>query len=247
MAGDDENANNSSASFIRPPKPLEVNNSNMRLIWKNWKQQYDWFTIATAMDKKSSEVQIATFMSSIGQEAITIYNSFTLTEDQQKDIALIQKAFEDYFSPTVSTTFERFTFNKMEQLSDESFDEFLTRIRSQSKKCDFDKLHDSLLCDKIIVGIKSQAVRDKLLAGEKLTLEGAIKFCRTSEFALKQLQELQQKDESINALRKQKNSTSIQPKIELIEISSDEDDDVKLKTEFAGIYFFNLFCQFKAL
>lgn len=202
MAGDDENANNSTASFIRPPKPLEVNNSNMSFIWKNWKQQYDWFTIATSMASKSPEVQIATFMSSIGQEAITIYNSFTLTEAEQKDLKLIQKAFEDYFSPTVSTTFERFTFNKMEQLSDESFDEFLTRIRSQSKKCEFDTLHDSLLCDKIVVGIKSEAVREKLLAEEKFKLENAIKICRASELASKQLQELQQKEESINAVKK---------------------------------------------
>lgn len=76
-----------------------------------------------------------------------------------------------------NTLYERYTFNKMIQ-EDESFDNFLAKIQSQSSKCEFGNAHDSLLLDKIIIGIRNNMVREELLYDADLTLGRAIHVCR---------------------------------------------------------------------
>lgn len=199
-------ADEASTGFVKPPKCLQISNSNMALAWKNWMQQYTWFSTATQMNKKSPEIQVATFMSAIGLDAIDVYNSFTLTEQEKKNCTVIQKKFEEHFNPKVSLTFERYTFNKIIQNEGETFEEFLTKIKNQGKKCEFNDLLDSLLRDKIVIGINSNTVREKLLAEDDLSLDKAIKVCRASETATQQLKEIKQSSEiSVNALSKYKN------------------------------------------
>lgn len=58
------------------------------------------------------------------------------------------------------------------QENSESFKEFLTKIQNKSKLCDFGQLTDSLMKDRIIVGISNNnTLREKLLSEDKLTLE----------------------------------------------------------------------------
>lgn len=70
---------------------------------------------------------------------------------------------------------------------DETFDEFLTRIKTQSKKCNFGDLLDTLIRDNVVIRINVDAVREKLLSEDELTADKAIKLCRASEQATKQM------------------------------------------------------------
>lgn len=171
--------------------------------WKLWLQQYEWFETATFMNTKPPNVQVANFMASIGPDAVVILNTFGLTAAQLGNIAKIKERFGNHFTPQVNITYERYTFNKMSQADGEPFDEFLTKIKAQSSKCEFGILHDSLLKDKIIIGMKNDTVREKLLSEADLTLVRAIQVCRASELASKQLKEFQKYEEpSVNAFKK---------------------------------------------
>lgn len=88
----------------------------------------------------------------------------------------------------------------MMQDEGETFHEFLTRIITQSAKCNFKAVHDSLLRDRIIVGIKNDALREMLLADDESTLDRVTQRCRASELASKKLQGIQQDGSSINAV-----------------------------------------------
>lgn len=87
--------------------------------------------------------------------------------------------------------YERYTLNKMFQEQNESFDDFLKKIRSQIDKCEFGNANDSLLLDKIIVGINDDMIREELLSDADLTLNRAIQICRgsASEQALQKIYE----------------------------------------------------------
>lgn len=141
------------ASSLKPPKPLVIGKDQAQ-EWKLWLQQFKWFACATQLNEKAQEIQAATFMAAIGSDAAAIYNTFGLTEAEQKDIKIIEKKFEDHFSPQANVIFERFTFNEMTQQEGECFDEFLTKIKTQAKKCDYGSLMDSLIRDKIVTGIR---------------------------------------------------------------------------------------------
>lgn len=122
-------------------------------------------------------------MSSIGTDAVNIFNTFTFPNNDGEDINKIKDKFKQYFVPKLNVTYERYKFNKLTQLENEPFDEFLTKIRSQSSLCKFDIIHDSILCDKIVIGVKCEKLRERLLSETDLVLDKAIQMCKAAELA----------------------------------------------------------------
>jgi hypothetical protein len=83
--------------------------------------------------------------------------------------------------------YERFIFNRRDQLEGESFDSFLAALRTLVKTCNFcDNCIDSLLRDRIILGIKDPQAQKNLLKERDLTLANTIQICRAMENARSQ-------------------------------------------------------------
>ena len=152
---------------IRPPNSLAIL-ADKKAHWKQWIQQFEWYAIAVQLDKKQSDVQAATFMSVIGPEAIDIFNSFGLSDADKINLDLINTKFKNYFEPKINVSYERFMFYKIVHTDDEPFDEFLTRIKTQASTCSFSTLLKDMLKDKIVFGIKSSLIRERLLTEENL-------------------------------------------------------------------------------
>lgn len=186
-------------------------------------QQYEWFEIATNLNKQDDDIQVATFMGSIGIDAIAIYNNFKLKPDQLKNVKNIKDAFTKRFIPKINITYERYVFNKIVEADGECFDEFLTRIGTQSVKCDYGDLVDSLVLDQIVIGVICGKLREKLLCEDDLTLDKAIKMCRVSEMSTKQIKELQ-KDDGSTSVDSVGSSSTTTAKAAKIEKSKSNDD-----------------------
>ena len=58
---------------------------------------------------------------------------------------------------------------------------FLNDLKLKSKTCEFGTLCDSLITDRIIVGIESNSTKERLLREVNVTLERATEICRASE------------------------------------------------------------------
>ncbi|GBP61465.1 Endogenous retrovirus group K member 8 Pol protein [Eumeta japonica] len=192
-------ATNDAVSGIKPPANLQID-SDKSTSWKKWLQQFEWYATAIRLDKKPADVQAATFMAVIGSDAIEIYNSFNLSNVDQNNLQIIKERFREYFAPKTNISFERYIFFKIEQNEDERFNKFLTRIKTQASKCEFDQLFDEILKDKIVFGIRSSQVREKLLTENRLDLNKAITICKTSEQASKQLEEFEGKNRADKVL-----------------------------------------------
>lgn len=175
---------------IRPPKPLVLGNDPTS-SWKLWKTQYEFFEVATQLTAKTNEIQAATFMGVMGAEGIPIFESFCLTTAEKRNITLIKQKFESYFTPKAKIPYLRFIFNKMIQEEGESFDDFITKIKIQGNKCEYDTLKDDLIRDRIIAGVRSNQLREKLLSESIITLQRAIELGRAHEQALKEIHAFQ--------------------------------------------------------
>lgn len=114
---------------LKPPKNLVIT-EDIAKTWKEWLQQYKSYATAIQLEKFNPEMQAATFMTIIGPDAITIFNTFALSQEEQKNIDTIINKFETYFTPKVNLTYERYTFNKMKQEETGNFSEFLTKIKT---------------------------------------------------------------------------------------------------------------------
>jgi hypothetical protein len=67
---------------------------------------------------------------------------------------------------------------------------FLTDLKLLSKYCEFGVINDSLIKDKIVIGINDSGMREKLLRVCNLDLNAAINFCLATEQSKIQIKEL---------------------------------------------------------
>ena len=68
------------------------------------------------------------------------------------------------------------------------------------KSCDYGNVEESILRDRIVVGVSDDSTRRKLLQKRNLDLNEAIDICKASELASKQLRAMTSPDE-VNALK----------------------------------------------
>ena len=117
--------------------------------------------------------------------------------------------FDEYFMGDVNETYERFKFNQRNQEAGESFDAYLTGLRNLTESCNFctcPTMSDSLLRDRIVLGIRNEDARKRLLQERRLDLKKCIDICRTSESATTQLQAVGGKLEEIHTIKPEDSS-----------------------------------------
>ena len=164
-----------------PPSRLSLKENKVE-NWKLWKQTWENFLIVGRLQTQAEDYRRALLLSYIGNDALRVYNSMQFENDEARTVANIIKKFDDFIIGTVNETYERYRFNSRNQLEGESVDDFVTALRDLSRECGFcDCLGDSLLRDKIVFGIRDNAVRKKLLEIKKLDLKRTIDICRAAE------------------------------------------------------------------
>ena len=131
---------------------------------------------------------------------------FTASEDSNKVDTVIVK-FDEYFTGDVNETYERFKFNQRNQEAGENFDAYLTALRNMTDTCNFctcPTMKDSLIRDHIVLGIRKEDARKRLLQERKLDLKKCIDICRTSEGATTHMQAIGGKLEEVHWINKAK-------------------------------------------
>ena len=180
---------------------------NVQENWSYFKEQWEYYLVASGLSEKTGKVQIATFLVIVGKECYQVYRKLALTTEQKADLEAIVEELGKYFKPKSSVTYDRFVFNTCQQENAESIDEYVNRLRGLSATCEFGDLAESLLRDRIVLGVKYKAVRSRLLTEENLTLEKSVAICRSFEKAQKQMRAIDNdKNEQEDAYRIEKKS-----------------------------------------
>ncbi len=164
---------------VAPPAPLTFSTTNRGEAWKLWKQQWQNYVTLSKLDGASNGEQVAMFQSRMSMEALKLYNQLDLPETPTlKDI--IEKMDAQLISE-INETYERYCFNMRSQHPDEPFDTFVADLKELAKTCNFKDLNDSLIRDRIVMGIHNKETRKQLLAVKKLTLADSIDMCKAAE------------------------------------------------------------------
>ena len=113
--------------------------------------------------------------------------------------------FKERCVPARNETYERFFFFKERQLPSESLDSYITASVKLSENCGFGTLRGSLIRDRLILGVKDDRIREKLLGKHDLDLDKAIEMIKASQVTHSRASEIAgeasvQKD--VNAVRR---------------------------------------------
>ncbi len=175
---------------LTPPPPL-VLSGNLAENWRKFRQRFKLFMTATAKDGSSDKVKSSILLSTVGEDALELYNTFHFVDEENSmKLKPILDKFEAYCVPKRNITYERHRFFTCSQREGERIDQYVTELKNRAKTCEFELLNDSLIRDRIVCGIQSNALRERLLREQDLSLERAVAMCRAAESSKIQIQEL---------------------------------------------------------
>ena len=105
-----------------------------------------------------------------------------LSNEGKVKIDVVIRKFEKYCTPKKNETYERHLFNTRAQGATKGIDAYVTELRRNfARNCEFGELHDSIIRDRIVCGIRSNEVRKRLLREKDLNLERAVELCKSPE------------------------------------------------------------------
>ena len=154
--------------------------------WPRWIRRFERFRQASELVNKSEETQVSTLVYSLGDKAEDVLASFNLKKEELARYDTVKGKFESYFVKRRNTIYERARFNSRAQADNESVDEFIADLYRLAENCEYGTLHDELVRDRIVVGIKDGKLSEKLQLKADLTLESCITEVRQSESVKKQ-------------------------------------------------------------
>ena len=103
---------------------------------------------------------------------IPAIENFDFAEEVKK-YQMVKAKFKRYCQ-TWNTICERVKFNRRKQEVNETVDEFITDLYRLAEHCNFGALHDELVRDRIVVGIRDSKLSEKLQMESELTLESTV-------------------------------------------------------------------------
>ena len=164
---------------LRPPDNFDFSKPD---TWTRWKKRFEQFRVASGLNAQGEERQVSTLLYCIGDEADAVLTSTNIKDDERKKYDDVIGKFDSFFRVRKNVIFERAKFNRRAQLDGESIEHYITVLYGLVETCEFGALQDELLRDRIVVGIRDNALSERMQAeGSKLTLEKAKMMARQKE------------------------------------------------------------------
>ena len=176
---------------ISPPPHLDMSENALE-NWKCWKLMWQNYAVIVDLDTRDKSFKKSLFLHAIGPAALKVYNAFIFAEGEDKElVSTITQKFDVHIIGETNETYERYIFNKRAQEQGEAVDAYVTTLRTLAQTCNFcDCMHDSIIRDRIVIGVKDNQIRKRLLQERKLSLKGCIDLCRSAEATSSQLKEI---------------------------------------------------------
>ena len=193
---------------ILPPQPLALRPSGEALEGK-----VQHYFVKSWLDRENLPYQLAMFKHMIGDGALKVIKIFTGSYTEGKDLnnwCMIMDKMEQQCIGEVNEIYQRYCFNKGD------------RLPTSSLCC----LRDSLISDRIVLGIKDEQTTKKLLRIRDLTLNWCIDICRSEEVTVLHMKSLWEPVDNINQVKSKKTK----PRVSTL----DKQSGNKISCKFCG-------------
>ncbi|UYV72447.1 hypothetical protein LAZ67_9003186, partial [Cordylochernes scorpioides] len=195
---------------IQPPETFDFSTPNE---WPKWRKRFERYLVVSGMKKKEEADKIDLFMYLMGARADDIFRTFKFEKKEEATkIDSVLKAFDSHFCVRKNIIYERAKFNSRIQEDREPVDDFITSLYKLADSCEFEGLHEQLIRDRIVVGVRDKALSERMQLDSELTLEKAVKMVRQQEAVQQQQVDLQRPSTSQKVNQVKFNSKKQSPK-----------------------------------
>ncbi|UYV83878.1 hypothetical protein LAZ67_X000489 [Cordylochernes scorpioides] len=172
--------------------------------WPKWIRRFERFRQASGLINNPENEQVNMLVYCMGDNADDILLSCKIASDQLKNYGKVIECFESHFILRLNVIYERARFNQRCQQEGEKVNEFITALHSLDEHCNFGMLHDELIRDRIVVGVRDRALSERMQLDTDLTLVKATLMAKQLESVKEQQSSLYQQD-SIDQIKKMPN------------------------------------------
>lgn len=177
-------------SLLQPPPPFcfekdltNVTSGNLCREWTKWKKSFMIYYKACQLDKKEREVQTSILLHVIGEKCRDVYEQFPEETSATTSVESLLKKFDGFFTPKKNLTIERHKFFTRNQQEHETVDQYAFDLNKLATSCEFEKLKDDLIKDRLICGLREDTLRERLLRVPDLTLKKTLDMCTVAEIS----------------------------------------------------------------
>ena len=158
---------------LKPPHELKIAGGNLADRWERFLERFRWYLAAVGEDGSEDNKKVAILLTVAGAEAHEVFRTFTYEPakaavgNQPAVPAETAEQFSTESSPSSArreqnVINERYVFHTRVQSEGETIDSFTTDLRLKSQSCEFGSLQDSLIRDRVVVGIRNSKIRGKV-------------------------------------------------------------------------------------
>ena len=168
--------------------------------WESYTERLEQYF---KVNKVDDELKVAALLSLIGGKTYTLLRNLATPEKPaDKTYDEIVKLLKDHLSPEPLQIAERHRFIKRVQLEGENINTYVAALRKLSEHCGYPDLENTLR-DQLVVGLRNEQIKKRLLSEAKLTLVKAIETAQAMETAAKDALELKNRETvGVNKLRR---------------------------------------------
>ena len=176
------------AMGLQPPPVFLPEPGTPPIPWRQWRELFITYGEAIDFDQFSDKKQRAILLNCLGAEGQKHFSKLPEANDYPPAATEYMKALhkiEKEFRQIKNKRAERYIFRKRDQMPGETISEYVAVLRDLASTCDFGDFLNDALCDQIIEKINNHKIRERLLAEEHLTLDGAIRIAKRLEGAIR--------------------------------------------------------------
>lgn len=158
-----------------------------------------YLSLKTHGQQCEDKYKASLFIHVIREDTREIYNAFTWTEEGDEwKLECILETFEEYCADRDSEAMLARRFFQCNQKVSQSIDSYFTEVQALAKKCNFAPITERMIKYRIMCGVDSQAMCERLFREKNYTtLAKVLQICRAAE-AAKQAKELSKGLEAVS-------------------------------------------------
>ena len=171
-------------------------------LFSSYLERVEQFFIANDI---KNERKKATFLSLIGSQTYSLLrNLVSPSIPKDKSYTELATALKKHYEPKPVIIAERFHFHRRSQAVGESINEYVAELRRLTTHCQFGGFLDEALRDRLVCGLRNEAIQKKLLTEADLTLIRAVELSVGMEAAEKNAKSLKGTENAVNRVAPQR-------------------------------------------
>ena len=170
-----------------------------RELWVNYKERLEFFYTANEIEDEDKKKAI--LLSTSGPETYALFRNLCAPDNPStKTYAQLKQLMQEHLQPTPNPIAERFKFNSRTRQPNENVSDYVAALRQLSIHCDYGNTVTTMLRDRLVCGINSHRIQQKLLTeGSTLTFTSAFRLAVSIEASERNAMEIQSRNSHTHA------------------------------------------------